>query len=122
MTGLISLSYGVSLICVQRGCEKNRTGAVQQGDSRGLDSDFYVGQLVGVVNEKLRHKKLITCSELPNWETLVNFNIRQNGNGKTKLRKITQSLEEKEEELLEREEEVHTYVTCDMCYTLLRPT
>jgi hypothetical protein len=41
---------------------------------------------------------------------LVNFYIRQNGNGTTKLRKITQSLEEKEEELLEREEQV--YVSC----------
>jgi hypothetical protein len=52
MRELLSLSYGISLICVQRGCEKNRAGAVQQGDSRVLDSGFDVGQLVGVVNEE----------------------------------------------------------------------
>jgi len=56
------------------------------------------------------HKILITCSELLNWETSVKFYIRQNGNGKTKLRKITQSLEGKEEELREREEQIYTYV------------
>ena len=75
---------------------------MQQGDSSGLDNDFYVGKLVGFVNEELLHKKLTTCSELLNWETPVNSYIRQNGNGKTKLRKITQSLEQKEEELRER--------------------
>jgi len=37
------------------------------------------------------------------------------------LRKLTQSLEEKEEELLEIEEQVYTYVRYDKCYRLLRP-
>jgi len=73
MRRFLSLSYGVSLVCVQRGCEKNGAGPVQQGDSRGMDSDFDDGQLAGVVNEELPHKKLFTCSEFLNWETLVNF-------------------------------------------------
>ena len=107
-------------MCVQRGCEKNQTGAVQQGDSRGLDSDFDAGQLVGVVNEEPPHSKTFTCSELLNSEALVNFYRSQNGNRKTKLRKVTQSLEEKEEELLEREKQVYTYVTYDEWYRLLR--
>jgi len=72
-------------MCVLRGCEKNRAGAVQLGDDSGVDSDFDVGQLIGVDNEELLHKKLIICSELLNWETLVNFYIRQNGKGETKL-------------------------------------
>jgi hypothetical protein len=102
MREFLSLSYGVSLMCVQSDCEKNWARIVQQGDSSGLDNGFYVGKLVGFVNEELLHKKLTTCSELLNWETPVNSYIRQNGNGKTKLRKITQSLEQKEEELRER--------------------
>jgi hypothetical protein len=106
---------------VQRGCVKNGVGAVQRGDSKGLGSDFDVGQLVGVVNEGILHKKLITCPELLNWETLVNCYIRQNGNGTTTLRKITQNLEEKEGELPEREEQVYTHVPHDEYYRLLRP-
>jgi hypothetical protein len=61
-----------------KGLWKESGRSVQQGDSKGMDSDFDVGQLVGVVNEEVSHKKLIICSELLNWETLVNFYMRQN--------------------------------------------
>jgi hypothetical protein len=46
------------------------------GDSRRLDGDFDVGNLIGVVKGETAYTKLINCSELRNWETFVNFYVR----------------------------------------------
>jgi len=48
-------------------------GLCNRGITMGWTAIIDVGQLVGVINEEQLHKKLITCSELLNWETPVNF-------------------------------------------------